>query len=68
MIPVEGQPNLYRDEKSGAIINCDTQAYNQYMLGVNNRKKQQIEIENLKNDVKEIKMLLKELLNGSKSD
>jgi len=38
------------------------------MLGVNNRKKQQIEIENLKNDVKEIKMLLKELLNGSKSD
>ena len=30
MIKVENHKNLYRDEKSGAIINCDTQGYAQY--------------------------------------
>lgn len=68
MIPVEGHSNLYRDENSGAIINCDHESYNQYMISVNNRKKQQLEIENIKKDIDEIKFLLKELLNGSKQD
>jgi len=66
MIPVKGHPNLYRDEQTGAIINCDNQSYNQYMNSLNNRKLQQIEIENIKKDIDEIKSLLKELLNGSK--
>jgi hypothetical protein len=66
MIPVEGHPNLYRDEKTGAIINCDNESYNQYMISVNNRKKQQLEIENIKKDIDEIKTLLREFLNGSK--
>jgi hypothetical protein len=66
MIPVKGHPNLYRDEKSGAIVNCDNQAYNQYINSVNNRKNQQLQIEILQKDVNEIKQLLKELIDGSK--
>jgi hypothetical protein len=66
MIPVKGHPNLYRDEQTGAIINCDNQSYNQYMNSLNNRKLQQIEIQNIRKDIDEIKSLLKELLNGSK--
>jgi len=66
MIPVKGHPNLYRDENSGAIINCDDQAYNQYVNSINNRRNQQLQIENLQKDVDEIKHLLRELLNGSK--
>ncbi len=66
MIPVKGHPNLYRDEHTGAIINCDNQSYNQYMNSLNNRKLQKMEIENIKKDIDEIKYLLKELLNGSK--
>ncbi len=66
MIPVKGHPNLYRDENSGAIINCDDQAYNQYINSINNRRNQQLQIENLQKDVDEIKQLLKELMNGSK--
>ena len=31
MIPVEGHKNLFRDENSGAIINRDKNAYNDYM-------------------------------------
>lgn len=68
MIPVKGHPNLYRDENSGAIINCDNNSYNQYMNSLNNRINQKQEIDQIKNDINEIKSLLVELLNqnGSK--
>ncbi len=67
MIPVDGHPNLYRDEKTGAIINCDSQAYNQYLNMINRRKNQNQEITQIKKDIEEIKTLLAEILkNGSK--
>ncbi len=66
MIRVEGHPNLYRDEKTNAILNCDSQSYEQYMNSLNIRTTQKQEIENMKNDIKEIKLLLQELINGSK--
>ena len=66
MIPVEGHSNLYRDENTGAILNFDSISYNQYINSVNNRDKQKKELEQMKNDINEIKDLLKELLNGSK--
>ena len=30
LIPVEGEPNLFRDRNAGAIINMDTSSYAQY--------------------------------------
>lgn len=66
MIPVKGHPNLYRDENSGAIINFDDISYNQYINSLENRKNQKREIEDMKKDIHEIKILLKELLNGTK--
>ncbi|MGA1048989.1 MAG: hypothetical protein ACO3UU_13360 [Minisyncoccia bacterium] len=66
MIPVKGHPNLYRDEQTGAIVNCDNQSYNQYLNSVNNRKLQKLELEQMKKDIDEIKNLLKEIVNGSK--
>jgi len=66
MIRVKGYTNLYRDETSGAIVNCDSAAYNQYLNIVNNRESQKRELDNIKQDIDEIKSLLKELLNGSK--
>jgi len=66
MIRVEGHPNLYRDEGSGAIINCDSVAYNQYVNSLNVRDSQKRELNEMKKDIDEIKFLLKELLNGSK--
>jgi hypothetical protein len=67
MIRVEGHPNLYRDEASGAIINYDSVAYNQYVNSLHSRDLQKKEIDNMKNDINEIKSLLKQLLekNGS---
>jgi hypothetical protein len=64
MIPVEGHKNLYRDENTGAIVNCDTFAYSQYIRMKEDRKKQREEIDQIKSDINEIKTLLKEFLNG----
>ena len=64
MIPVQGHPNLYRDEQSGAIINCDNVSYTQYMNAMSNRALQKSEIDNMKKDIEEIKSLLREILNG----
>jgi hypothetical protein len=66
MIPVQGHPNLYRDEQSGAIINCDNNSYTQYVNSLHNRESQKRELDTMKKDIDEIKSLLKELINGSK--
>lgn len=66
MIPVKGYPNLYRDENSGAIINCDGTSYNQYISSKSLQETQKYEIEQLKHDINEIKSLLKEIINGTK--
>jgi len=66
MIKVEGHQNLYRDENSGAIINCDSIGYNQYVNSLIQRDVQKKELDAMKNDIDEIKTLLKELINGSK--
>lgn len=65
LIQVEGHPNLYRDAQTGAIVNCDNIAYNQYVASLSKRESEKREIENIKRDIDEIKQLLKELINGS---
>jgi len=62
MIRVEGHKNLYRDEESGAILNTDSVGYSEYIKQREIRKKERVEIKNLKNEISEIKSLLKELL------
>jgi len=66
MIKVEGYQNLYRDEKSGAIVNCDDISYNNYVTSLSYEESQKIELDRMKKDIDEIKTLLKELVNGSK--
>jgi len=61
MIPVEGQKNLFRDEKSGAIINTDSHGYSQYKKTRKLKLTQKQEIDNLKKDIEEIKNLLKSI-------
>ena len=65
MIRVEGHKHLYRDEKSGAIVNTDTQGYLQYKKLQEQKTYQEKEIQKLRSDVDEIKSLLRELINRS---
>lgn len=66
MIRIEGHPNLYRDENSGAIVNYDTLEYQQYIKMKKQKIDQKKEIDNLKLEVSEIKNLLMELINESR--
>ena len=64
MIKVKGHPHLYRDEKTGAIINCDDVGYEQYNKSVDLRNNQKREISDMKKDIDEIKALLKIIVDG----
>ena len=61
MIPVEGHKDLYRDEKSGAVINTDTNGYAQYKRMKSAKMSQKEEIDKMKEDIEEIKYLLKQI-------
>ena len=65
MIPIEGHKNLYRDENTGAILNADNIEYANYLKLRDEKIKQKNEIDSLKKELSEIKLLLKELINGS---
>ena len=65
MIKVEGHPHLYRDEKSGAIVNCDSISYNKYVNSLRQKELQKNELDKMKDDINEIKSLLKKLTMGN---
>ena len=62
MIPVEVHKNLYRDEKSGAIINTDSHGFSQYKKSKRMKLTQREELDNIKKDIEEIKFLLKQIV------
>ena len=62
MIPVKDHKNVYRDEKSGAILNTDTDGFKQYKKMKRFKSNQRDEIERMKQDIEEIKSLLREIV------
>jgi hypothetical protein len=60
---VEGHKHLFRED-SGAIVNTDTAEYLQYVKLRAERRKQREEIDQIKDDISEIKSLLMEIING----
>ena len=65
MIKVKGHSNLYRDENTGSIINCDTTNYNQYVNSLVQKDLRKKELNDMKNDIEEIKTLLKQLIKNN---
>ena len=61
MIPVEGHKNLFRDEKTGAIINMDTTGYSNYMSDKRRNSDKQAEMDAMKEELETLKSMLKEL-------
>ena len=68
-VKVESHPELRRDEWSKGITNVDNDAYNNYMQGALTRKQKAKtleentkEINNLKEDMLEIKDMLRQLI------
>ena len=68
---VEGHTDLVRDNSTGAILNNDTSQYNQYLSlrakrrqGTDRIDNMEDDLKSLKDDINEIKTLLKALSNG----
>jgi len=64
---VEGHKNLFR-ENSGAIVNTNTAEYLQYVRLRSEKQRQREEIDQIKQDINEIKSLLMEVINGSRQN
>jgi len=69
---VKDQSDLARDPQTGSIINVNNLDYEKYVASrrVKNAKTKQVtsieeDLVNLKNEMNEIKSLLKELVNGN---
>tara|TARA_S200000501_G_scaffold208132_1_gene195544 strand:- start:281 stop:484 length:204 start_codon:yes stop_codon:yes gene_type:complete len=61
MIPVEGHKNLFRDEKTGAIINMDTAGYSNYMSDKRRNSDKQTEMDAMKEELETLKSMLNDL-------
>ena len=68
MIKVEGNYDLVRDPKSGSLININDSGYETYLTqrAIKKKKSEKVstmeeDLANLKNEMNEIKSLLKEL-------
>lgn len=70
---VNGHSNLIRDEETKAIINTNMTDYNNYIMQKRIKEKENQKLQNLekdfvnmKEDLNEIKSLLRSLIDGSK--
>tara|TARA_Y100000592_G_scaffold83297_1_gene132957 strand:- start:264 stop:503 length:240 start_codon:yes stop_codon:yes gene_type:complete len=61
MIPVEGHKNLFRDENTGAILNTDSSGYSNYMSQKRINLDKQSELDSMKKEIEELKLMLNEL-------
>ena len=61
-VKVKDSNSLYRDEESGAILNCNDTAYDNYLKMKENKLKEVGEMDKLKNDVDELKDMMKLIL------
>lgn len=62
LIPVEGHQHLYRDSRSGAILNTNKSAYFNAVRKKLEAKDKKNEMETLKNEVSELKQLVQQLV------
>jgi len=74
-LKVEGHNNLLRDRETGAIINNDKSGFSSYMMNKNIKDEESIRIQNVERDlanihseISELKLLIKEALNGSQQN
>ena len=62
LIPVEGHTTLGRDLVSNAILNTDTTQYDAYIKARENAKKKERSLQELQDEVSELKRLVKSLV------
>ena len=66
-IPVKDRGDIYRDSESSAIISQDISSYEQRKRILKQKQEEKNEINNLKDEVAELKSLLRELMEKGNS-
>ena len=61
-LKVENSGSLYRDPDTGAILNCNDSEYDSYLKNKRIATQKSQEIDQLKNDVSELKSMMKLIL------
>ena len=61
-VKVKDSGSLYRDEESGAILNCSDSEYNSYLKLKQKKMDEAGEMDKLKNDDDELKDMMKLIL------
>jgi len=61
-VKVKDSGSLYRDEETGAILNCSDSEYNNYLKLKQQKLKEASEMDKLKDDVDELKDMMKLIL------
>ena len=61
-IKVKDSGSLYRDEESGAILNCSDSEYDNYLKLKQKKLQEANEMNKLKDDVDELKSMMKLIL------
>ena len=64
LIPVEGNSNLSRDPKTGAIVNTDRSEYEKYFAQREAKELDKERLNKLESEISEIKQLLVKLTTG----
>jgi len=64
-IKVDQDFSLYKNMHTGAVINIDNQGYENYMRMKRKKERKDEEIDQLKNELSEIKGLLKTLIENN---
>lgn len=62
LVKVDGQDNMYRDVRTGAVLFDNSAAIQQGRLIKEKKRLEKQRLDELENDVKEIKELLKQLI------
>mgnify|MGYP000588918285 FL=1 len=61
-LKVKDSGSLYRDEESGAILNCSNTQYDEYLKLKEQKMNEVSEMDKLKDDVDELKDMMKLIL------
>jgi len=64
LIPVEGNSNLARDPKTGAIVNTDRSEYEKYIAQRDAKQLDKDRLDKMESELSEIKQLLVKLTTG----
>ena len=65
MIPVKDNHALYRDPGSNAIVSTDLSEHQKYVDARKRKKSERAELDELKGELKEIKEMLRSIVNGN---